>query len=86
MDDTLLVRRGEAPGNLERVVDGLLPGKGRLQLAPQRLAFQKLCNRVGNAVLSCEIVDRKNVRMRQRRDRLGFPLKTSQRFGIPATA
>ena len=48
MDDALLVGRGESFRDLERVIDGLpLRDRARVELAAQRLAFEKLRNGVG---------------------------------------
>ena len=83
MDDALPVRCGETPGDLERVVDGLLLGdRTGVELPAQRLALEKLHDGVGDAVLVSEIVDRKDVRMRQRRDRFRLSLEPGQRVGI----
>ena len=46
VDDALLVGRGESFRGLKRVVDRLpLSDRARVELAPQRLAFEKLRNR-----------------------------------------
>ena len=83
MDDALLVRRGETPGNLERVVHGLLRGdRTGVELLAQRLAFEKLHDRVGDALLRSEVEDRQDVRMRERRDRLRLALEPGERVGI----
>ena len=83
MDDALLVRGREALGDLERVVHRLLlRDRTRGELLPQRLAFQKLRDRVGDAVLGSEVEDREDVRMRQRRDRLRLALESRQRVGV----
>ncbi len=83
MDDALLVRRGETPGNLERVVHGLLLGdRAGVELPAQRLAFQKLHDGVRDAVLVAEIVDRQDVLMGERRDRLRLALEPGERVGI----
>ena len=80
VDDALLVRGGEAPGDLERVVHGLLlRNRAGVELAAQRLAFQKLHDGVGDAVLVAEVVDRQDVRMGERRDRLRLALEPGQR-------
>ena len=87
VDDALLVGRGEALRDLERVVDGLpLRNRTRVELAAQRLAFQQLRDGVGRPVLRSEVEDREDVRMRQRRDRLGFPLEARQRVRIRGQA
>jgi hypothetical protein len=83
VDDALVMSGGEAPGDLEGVADGLLPGdRARFELLAQRLAFQQLHDGVGDAVLRPEIVDREDVWMRKRRDRLRLALEPGQRIGI----
>ena len=83
VDDALLVGSGEALCDLQRVVHGLLLGdRTRVELRAQRLAFQKLHNGVGDAVLVAEVVNGKDVRMRQRRDGLRFALEPCERIGI----
>ena len=78
--DAMLVRRGEASGDLHRVVDGEL-GRKRASGKPatQGLALQKLCDGVGDAILRAEVEDRENVGMRQRSHGLGFPLEAGER-------
>ena len=50
VDDALLVRGGEAPGDLERVVHGLLlRDRTGVELPAQRLALEKLHDGVGDA-------------------------------------
>ena len=72
--------------NLQRVVDGLpLRDRAGVELAAQRLAFQQLRDRIGGPVLGSEVVDREDVRMRQRRDRLRLALEPRQRVGSFAT-
>ena len=83
VDDALLVGRGKALCDLQRVVHGLLLGdRTCVELPAQRLAFQKLHDGVGDAVLVAEVVDGKDVRMRQRRDGLRFALEPRERVGI----
>ena len=83
VDDALLVGRRESFRGLERVIDGLpLRDRARVELAPQRLAFEKLRHGVGDAVLRSEIEDRKDVRMRQRRDRQSLALEPRQGIRI----
>ena len=79
VDDPLLVGGGEALDHLQCVVDGLsLRDRTRVELASQRLALQQLRHRVGRPVLGSEIVNGQDVRMRQRRNRLGFALEARQ--------
>ena len=83
MDHALLVRRGKAVDDLERVVERLpLKDWSRIELLAQGLALEKLHDRIGDALVSSEVVNRENVRMRKRRDRLRFALEPRQRVGI----
>ena len=83
VDDALLVRRGEALRDLQRVVDGLLlRDRSAVEPVAQRLALQQLHDGVGDALVRSEIVNREDVRMRECRDRFGFPLEPRQRVEI----
>ena len=83
MDDALLVRGGETPGDLERVVHGLLRGdRAGFELPAQRLALEELHDGVGDAVLRSEVEDRQDVRMRERRDGLRLALEPGERVRI----
>jgi hypothetical protein len=83
VDDALLVRGGEAPSDLERVIHGLLlRDRSRVELPAQRLALQKLHDGVGDALLVAEVIDREDVRMGQGRDGLRFSLEPRERVGI----
>ena len=83
VDDALLVCGGEALCDLQRVVNGLLlADRTRVELSAQRLAFQKLHDRVSDAVLVSEVMDREDVRMRKRRDRLRLALEPCECVGI----
>ena len=74
---------GEALGDLERVVHGLLlRDRTGVELPAQRLAFQKLHDGVGRPLVRPEVEDREDVRMRERRDRLRLALEPRQRVGI----
>ena len=84
VDDPALVRRGEAAGDLEAVVDGL-PLRDRdaaVEPPAERFALEELRDGVGDAVVPAEVVDREDVRVRERRDRLGFSLETRERVGV----
>jgi hypothetical protein len=87
MDDPSVVRGREATRDLEAPVDGLLlrDGTGE-ELRAQRVAFEKLGDRVSDALVSAEVVNREDVRMRQRRDGLRLSLEARQRIGVVATA
>ena len=83
VDDPLLMGGREAPGDLERIVHGLLlRNRAGVELSAQRLAFQKLHDGVGDPVLVAEVVDREDVLMGEGRDRLRFALEPRQRVGI----
>ena len=83
VDDALLVRGGEAVGDLEREVDGLLlRDRPAVEPLAQRLALQQLRDGVGDAILRAEVVDREDVRMRQRRDGLRLALEARERVGV----
>ena len=83
VDDPLLMRRRKALGHLQRVIHGLLlRDRTGVELPAQRLAFQKLHDGIGRSLVRPEVVDRENIRMRQRRDRQGLALEPRQRVGI----
>jgi hypothetical protein len=79
MDDALVVRRGEAARDLERVVGGLAQRRrtrhGAAERLAQRFSFEELGDRVERAVRGAEIEDREDVGMRERGDRPGFALE-----------
>jgi len=76
VDHALLMGGGEAFGNLECVINGLLLRDwAGVELPAQGLAFQNLHDGVRNAVVSPEVEDRKDVGMRERRDRLCLALE-----------
>ena len=69
--------------DLQRVVHGLLQGdRARVEPAAQRLALQQLHDGEGDAVVGAEVVDREDVRMRERRDGLRLALEPRERVGI----
>ncbi len=64
MDDPLLVGRGEALGDLHRVVDRLADrDRARAEAAPERLALEQLRDDVRRAFVAADVVDRGDVRM-----------------------
>jgi hypothetical protein len=85
VDDPALVRRGEALRDLQAVVDRLPLRKLSTAVEPslQRLSFEQLRDRVGNAVVPAEVVDREDVRVRERGDRQRLALEARQGVGIP---
>jgi hypothetical protein len=81
--DAASVRRGEPARDLQRPVDGLLLRHGRgVEPAAQRLALEQLGHGVGDAVVPAEVVDREDVRMRERGDGLGLALEARERVGV----
>ena len=69
--------------DLERVVHRLLlRQRPRVEPAAQRLALEQLRDGVGDAVVRAEVVDREDVRMGQRGDRLGLALEARERVGV----
>ena len=83
MDDALLVRRGQAAGNLLRVVDGFARGERAIaQAVAKGLAFEQFGDDVGRAVVFADIVDGKNVGMVERGGGAGFLGEALQAFGI----
>ena len=83
VDDALLMGSGESLRDLQRIVHGLLlRNRARVELSAQRLAFQKLHDGVGDSVLVSEVVDREDVLVGKRRDRLRLALEPRERVGI----
>ena len=82
MDDALVVRGGQAVGDLRRrsrtaLRSGSAPAGEPLA---QRLALEQLHDRVGGRRPSlAEVVDREDVRVRQRGDRLRLALEAGER-------
>ena len=74
---------GEALGDLQRVVQGLLLRDwAGVEPASEGLAFQKLHDGVGDPVVSPEVENRKDVGVGERRDRLRLALEPRQGIGI----
>ncbi len=85
VNDAPLVRRRETLGDLKGVIHSLLlRNRTRVELAAQRLALQKLHDRVGCPLVGPEVEDREDVGMRQRRDRQSFALESRQGVWISA--
>ena len=73
VDDALLVRGGEAAHDLEAVLNRLACGQGTgRHPRAQRVAVEQFRDRVRDAGVRSEVVNREDVGMRERRDRLGF--------------
>ena len=85
MDEPAIVRRAQPTRRLARILDGLALGqRARDQRLAQRFAFQQLDHGIRGSVVLAEIVDRQDVRVRQRRDGPSLPLETRRRIGIRA--
>ena len=83
MHDPLVVRRRQAARDLQCEVERLADRQGRAADAlPERLPFQQLGDGVGHAGFDADIVNRQDVRMRERGDRLGLALEAGERGGI----
>src|SRR5881628_2903333 len=82
MNDALRMSRREALGHRDADLHGPAPRQtlARHSLA-NRLAFQQLGDREANALILAKIVDREDVRVRERGHRLGLPLEPRQRLG-----
>lgn len=79
MNDSLVVGRSKAVGDLKGIVHGLVPGKcAVLESGAERLSFEKLHHRKGDVRSPSEIVNRENVGMRERCHGLGFPLEAGE--------
>ena len=83
MHDPLVVRRRQPARDLLREL-GRLPRRqcSGIQPPAQRLALQKLRDEIRRAVMLAKIMNRQNVGMIQRRDRLRLLLKAPQPFRI----
>ena len=83
VDDPLLVRRGEAVRDLQRVVDRLsrrqLPARER---RAQRLAFEQLLNDVGRALVRADVVDGRDVGVVQDSRGPRLLLEAAQAVGV----
>lgn len=70
---------GQRNGNLHRFGPG---DRGTPESLAKRLSVEQLRDRVGDASIRPEIVDGKDVRMRQGGDRLGFALEPLERIAV----
>jgi len=83
VDDPLLVRRGQAVGDLERMAERLSRSKGTAsESGPKSLAFQQLLDHVGRAVLLSNVVDRRDIGMVQDPRGPGLLLESAQTVGV----
>ena len=83
MDDPLLVRRSEAVGDLDRVVDRLALGQSASgKPRAQRLALEQLRDDIGLALEGADVVDRQDVGVVQGPGRLRLLLEAAQPLRI----
>src|SRR5262249_59798606 len=83
VDDPLVMSRGEAVRDAERVLDELaLRQPAASQALPQRLSFEQLRNDEGCAVLGADVVDDEDVGMAQSANRLDLLLEAAQAVAI----
>ncbi len=77
------MRRGQALGDRERILRRA-PERERATRQPvsKRFPFEKLGDRENDRAFLPEIVDREDVRMRQRRDGTRLALETGERVGV----
>src|SRR5262245_11643380 len=76
MDNALVVRGRETARDLRRDINCLPYRELLSQSMPQCLALKKFGDRVRRTIGECEVEDCEDVRMRQRRDGLRFPLES----------
>ena len=83
MHKTLAVGGVEGIGNFQGVARALLEGQRALpQAVLQGFAFQAFHHEKIDAVLAADVIKRADIRMLQRRNRLGLALETLPGFGI----
>ena len=76
MHDLLVVRGGQADGDLDADLDRLARrGRSSLEPLPQRLALEQLRHGIGRSLVHADVMNGEDVRVRERRDRLGFALE-----------
>ena len=86
VDDPLLVRCGEAVGDLDADLDRLARRHGAgCETLSKRFSFEQLRDRIRGAVVGADVVNRQDVRMRQRGDRL-LRVRTARRSGSAPAA
>ena len=84
VDDPLVVSSRESVRELQRILHGLAHRQGaQSEPRAQRLALEQLRDHVERAVGLAEIVNRQDVRMGQRRDRLGLALEAREGLRAP---
>ena len=80
---TVILLNKPQMGHGDADLGALAPGERTApQPLPQRFPMQQLADGVGQAALDREIVNRHDVRMRQRGDGLGFALEADDRIGV----
>ena len=83
MDEALVVRRRQAARDLHADVDRLAHGqRAARQALAQRLAVEQFRDGVGQAVVRADVVDREDVRVRERGDGLRFALEAREPIGV----
>ena len=83
MHDAPVVRRGEAAGDLEGVLDGLARrDRRRGEAAAQRLALEQLHDRVDRSVGLADVVDPQDVGVGKRRHRARFAVEAPRASGL----
>ncbi len=83
MDDPLVVCRRKAAGHLNGTFRRLADReRAARQAFTQRLAIEQFHGRIDQPVVSAEIEDRQDVRMRKRGDRFRFALEPRQPVGV----
>jgi hypothetical protein len=83
VDDPLLVRRGQAAGDLDCVVQGLAHGqRSPLQPLPQGLALDQLRDEKGRPLVVAKVVDREDVRVVQAARGAGLLLEAPQAIRV----
>ena len=81
--DLLVVRGGQAASNLRGDIDGLPRRQGAAgEPRAQRLAFEQLRHRVRRAIAVADVVNRQDVRMRERGHRAGLALEARERVRV----
>jgi hypothetical protein len=83
MDNPLVMSRRQPVGDRRREIDGLEERQGTLrQAGSKRVAGQQLGDDVGSAAIVADVIERQDVGMRERRDRLGFSLEPIERGAV----
>ena len=87
VDDAARVRRRQAVGDGRADVGGAPPRqRAAVEQVAQRVPLEQLGDDVGELALLLELVERQDVRMRDRRDRLRLALEPLARFFVGGQA